>query len=228
MKQLSILALAESAEQEHYFTQLAESFTYLFEISIKPKPSSFATDDVDAIFSFSALNQTHHQLLFSFTDKEDTILANHEDFSNPKALIRLAAQLSDFYYHLAFSLLDNLPYRLSLYDKKGSVFYSNQAPLAPLEPFQAEESLDSWFKTQLQHTKSKSLHMTQANLSFDTLMMDSYYSVTDTKNQPLGYLRLAQDIKPLLESYLAESGQALVGWSDVTSGPSMSDDGFEL
>ncbi|HGN5283293.1 TPA: multidrug transporter, partial [Streptococcus pyogenes] len=32
-----------------------------------------------------------------------------------------------------------------------------------------------------------------------------------------------QDIKPLLNQYLEETGQAIVGWSDVTSGPSILD-----
>ncbi|MCC9969815.1 hypothetical protein HK345_05185, partial [Streptococcus agalactiae] len=44
----------------------------------------------------------------------------------------------------------------------------------------------------------------------------------------VGYIEHVHNIKPLLEGYLKESGQAIVGWSDVTSGASISNDDFEL
>lgn len=43
----------------------------------------------------------------------------------------------------------------------------------------------------------------------------------------LGVITFIQDLKPVLASYLNESGQAIVGWSDVTSGPSSSNPIFD-
>ena len=44
---------------------------------------------------------------------------------------------------------------------------------------------------------------------------------TENESEKLPYI---QDLRPLLSSYLKETSQAIVAWSDTTSGPSIGND----
>ncbi|XCY70531.1 hypothetical protein ABG808_00375 [Streptococcus iniae] len=60
--------------------------------------------------------------------------------------------------------------------------------------------------------------------SLDHIYFQSYYAIRDHQKHYLGSIDIVQDLKPILSQYLDETAQAIVGWSDVTSGPSISDD----
>ena len=62
---------------------------------------------------------------------------------------------------------------------------------------------------------------------FDHILFQTYQAVKDDSGELLGVITFIQDLKPVLASYLNESGQAIVGWSDVTSGPSSSNPIFD-
>ena len=59
--------------------------------------------------------------------------------------------------------------------------------------------------------------------SFSHILLQHYQGLLSQDGQLLGVLAQVIDLTPLLATYLEESGQALVGWSDTTSGASISD-----
>lgn len=117
--------------------------------------------------------------------------------------------------------LDFLPYKTAIYDKNLNLIYSNGKPDGSFFSSQ-EEKLPDWIWQDLQNAKEKSLHMEVPNEAFGKIFMQSYQMLYDADGHFQGVLESVQDIKPLLSSYLENSGQALVGWSDVTSGASIS------
>lgn len=119
--------------------------------------------------------------------------------------------------------LDFLPYKIAFYDKDLSLIYSNNKPDGTFFPSQ-DDRLPDWVWQELCHSTEKSLHVEIPNEAFGKVFMQSYQMLYDEAGAFQGIMEMVQDIKPLLSSYLDNSGQALVGWSDVTSGASIRND----
>lgn len=116
-----------------------------------------------------------------------------------------------------------LPYKVAFYNTDLTLVYSNGKSDGSVFSEQ-EEKLADWIWEELKGSKTHRLD-TQVPLdAFNQVLMQSYQMLFDDKGDCTGVLETVQDISPMLSSYLENSGQALVGWSDVTSGASISND----
>lgn len=118
--------------------------------------------------------------------------------------------------------LNNLPYRLSFYSPSNHLIYSNQASDGSFFPTDEPQALPDWLWNDTLAAKEKGYHLEVASDSFEAKLIQTYQAIYDSEKNLLGVITYIQDIQPILASYLESSGQALVGWSDTTSGPSIS------
>ncbi|MGT2906490.1 sodium transporter [Streptococcus dentiloxodontae] len=114
-----------------------------------------------------------------------------------------------------------LPYRFSLYDKNLQLIYSNNQSDGSFFPDAEKQELPKWIWEALQTAPDKSLHLPVADDAFERILIQTYQALYDNEGVFQGICSYIQDLKPMLNTYLNESGQALVGWSDATSGPSI-------
>lgn len=121
-------------------------------------------------------------------------------------------------------LLAHLPYRASFYDNNFSLIYSNNRSDGSFFPENESEKLPEWIWQSLHQSPEKSLHLQIPTDSFDAILIQTYQLISDSSGKSLGIITYIQDLKPLLSSYLNETGQAIVAWSDTTSGPSIGND----
>lgn len=119
------------------------------------------------------------------------------------------------------ALLVHLPYRASFYDNNLKLIYSNNRSDGSFFPENESEKLPEWIWQSLHQSPEKVLHLQIPTDSFDVILTQTYQLILDTSGQSLGVITYIQDLKPLLSSYLKETGQAIVAWSDTTSGPSI-------
>ncbi|MFC3931676.1 sodium transporter [Streptococcus dentapri] len=116
-----------------------------------------------------------------------------------------------------------LPYRLAFYDRNLQLIYSNNQPDGSFFLEADEQTLPQWIWEALQQASEKALFLPLANDSFDQILIQSYQALYDADGNFRGVVSYIQDFQPVLSTYLKESGQALVGWSDTTSGASIKD-----
>ena len=124
-------------------------------------------------------------------------------------------------------LLAHIPYRASFYDKDLKLIYSNNRSDGSFFSEPEENELPQWVWTSLEQSPEQALHFQIPTESFDRILFQTYQAVKDDSGELLGVITFIQDLKPVLASYLNESGQAIVGWSDVTSGPSSTNPIFD-
>lgn len=123
--------------------------------------------------------------------------------------------------------LDQLPLHLAISDHKGQVLYHNGRPKDPFFLDQIDTGgVEDWIIEEIKGQASHSFHLLLPAISLDQILMQSYYGLYD-QGELRGIIDQVQDIKPLLASYLKETGQALVGWSDTTSGASIKNSLFD-
>lgn len=122
------------------------------------------------------------------------------------------------------ALLAHLPYRASFYDNNLSLIYSNNRSDGSFFPENESEKLPEWIWQNLHQVPERVLHLQIPTDSFDAILIQTYQLISDSSGKSLGVITYIQDLKPLLSSYLKETGQAIVAWSDTTSGPSIGND----
>ena len=71
-------------------------------------------------------------------------------------------------------------------------------------------------------TKKKLNHTPQD--SFDQVLIQTYQAAIDNEGKVLGFWETIYDLKQPLKTYLDNSAQALVAWSDATSGASFKEE----
>lgn len=125
------------------------------------------------------------------------------------------------------NFLDNLPYRAVFYDQNRQLIYSNGRADGSFFPSQDDPILADWIWQDLQNSPDGSLHFQIPNDSFNQIFMQSFQLLFDDQKQCQGVYAYVQDMRPLLGTYLKESGQAIVGWSDTTSGASIKGEIFD-
>lgn len=121
-------------------------------------------------------------------------------------------------------LIAHLPYQASFYDNNLSLIYSNNRSDGSFFPENESEKLPEWIWQNLHQVPERVLHLQIPTDSFDAILIQTYQLISDSSGQSLGVITYIQDLKPLLSSYLNETGQAIVAWSDTTSGPSIGND----
>lgn len=122
------------------------------------------------------------------------------------------------------ALLAHLPYRASFYDNNLSLIYSNNRSDGSFFPENESEKLPEWIWQNLHQVPERVLHLQIPTDNFDAILIQTYQLISDSSGKSLGVITYIQDLKPLLSSYLKETGQAIVAWSDTTSGPSIGND----
>ena len=60
--------------------------------------------------------------------------------------------------------------------------------------------------------------------SFDQVLIQTYQAAIDNEGKVLGFWETIYDLKQPLKTYLDNSAQALVAWSDATSGASFKEE----
>lgn len=119
-------------------------------------------------------------------------------------------------------ILKALPYRMTVYDKEGKAVYDNQSFDGSLVIDNSPKILANWIIDEL---KIKQTFQTSIPSDSFNQTLYSYYQVSkDQSGHIQGYVEVIYDFKEALKNYLDETGQALVGWSDATSGPSFTSD----
>ena len=122
------------------------------------------------------------------------------------------------------ALLAHLPYRASFYDNNLKLIYSNHRSDGSFFTEYESEKLPEWIWQSLHQSPEKSLHLQIPTDSFEAILMQTYQLILDNSGKSLGVITYIQDLRPLLSSYLKETSQAIVAWSDTTSGPSIGND----
>ena len=119
------------------------------------------------------------------------------------------------------ALLAHLPYRASFYDNNLKLIYSNNRSDGSFFTENESKKLPEWIWQSLHQSPEKNLHLQIPTDSFEAILMQTYQLILDDSGKSLGVITYIQDLRPLLSSYLKETSQAIVAWSDTTSGPSI-------
>ncbi|MFA9492548.1 hypothetical protein [Streptococcus sp. E17BB] len=123
--------------------------------------------------------------------------------------------------------LDKLPLHAAITDQDNHLIYHNQKPKDPFFFDELEQTpVEDWLIQEVLTKPEHAVHLLLPATSFDQILIQSYQGLYDN-NQFQGIFQQVQDIKPMLASYLAETGQAIVGWSDTTSGASIKNNLFD-
>ena len=121
------------------------------------------------------------------------------------------------------TLLNYLPYKLAAYDAKGNFLYDNGGADGSFFPREAE-SLPDWIMSEVLASPTKTISYPIPTDSFEQILIQTYQASTDQEGQVLGFWETIFDLKQPLQTYLDSSAQALVVWSDATSGASFKEE----
>lgn len=221
MKKLT--ALYRSPDDRRFFEAIAELFVDSFLLDM------VATDDREQAPSSSdadlMLVETAEALLLLLPDGTKFPLPNRDlkswdsltSLALAKKLTQLASQLP----------LDQLPLHLAISDQTNQLVYHNGRPKDPfLFDDLDQEPVEDWIVQALKTKPGEAVHLLLPAISFEQILVQSYQGLWQGQEFK-GIVQQVQDIKPLLASYLKETGQAIVGWSDTTSGASIKNDLFD-
>ncbi|MBS6654442.1 MAG: sodium transporter [Streptococcus sp.] len=121
------------------------------------------------------------------------------------------------------TLLNYLPYKLAAYDAKGNFLYDNGGADGSFFPREAE-NLPGWIMSEVLASPTKTISYPIPTDSFEQILIQTYQASTDQEGQVLGFWETIFDLKQPLQTYLDSSAQALVVWSDATSGASFKEE----
>lgn len=219
----SIILCYSNHFEEQYFRSISLHYAKLFHFELIE--STYFSKEIRAngVFSFSELNYDIPTLLFSQEVESNYFYAKPEELWETKDIFLLNDLLFDFKSQLDnTNLMSFFPNDLVIEDSYGTAQVNHL-----LNPYFFENTgIDDWIKNDSLFLEKGQIHFLEPNDSFDQIMMDSYYLLRDNDEQIKGYAYQKQDIKPILKSYLDETAQALVGWSDVVSGASIKNEEF--
>lgn len=223
---MKLLAIFTNQEEYHFLQTLAEAFSDLYEIqclNIKDyKPDEC---NCQAIVTWQEIDSSLPQLNLS----QLGIFDNINTPNTQKINLEFAHALVKFHREVETSILDSFSYQASLTSLDGQIIASNHKPTDPFDwDGNQAITLPKWILNQLREEPDKPFHITVPSPAFDQILIHTYQLCRDSKQEISGVFQYVQDIKPLLATYLEESGQALVGWSDVTSGASIQNDTFDF
>ena len=105
------------------------------------------------------------------------------------------------------TLLNHLPYKLAAYDAQGNFLYDNGGADGSFFPRESE-NLPDWIMSEVLASPTK----------------ERSYQIPDKDGNVLGFWETIYDLKQPLKTYLDNSAQALVAWSDATSGASFKEE----
>lgn len=206
---------------EIFLEWLQSSFSNLFDLILIK-----GTVTNNQVGHYISLNKNQQLLLYSAN--QEILLNIPEDFSdNASFILQLSQQLTQFYQVLN-TYPDKHPMKLTFFDENGQVVYDNKGFDGNFFSFNQEaQPLEDWIQEQIKNDTDHQLTLTIPSPSFDQILLQDYRGLYDQDGNFFGTFSQVIDLKPLLEAYLEDSGQALVGWSDTTSGASITNNLFE-
>jgi len=223
---IKTLALVSNnnAFQKDFFQLINDYYSHLFSLSVIDSIEENQLSQYQLILTFEDHSYLIPALRFSMEVDKDKFTVNESLLANTETIWRLGQLLSQTYISISELQLDKYPYQLRISDKNGQFTYHNYQFN---DSFFLDDSkeLESWILRQLQMDKDLAYkHFLLPSASLDHIYVQSFFPLRDKEGNYLGSFDIVQDIKPILADYLEETAQAIVGWSDVTSGPSISDD----
>lgn len=206
---------------EIFLEWLQSSFSNLFDLILIK-----GTVTNNQVGHYISLNKNQQLLLYSAN--QEILLNIPEDFSdNASFILQLSQQLTQFYQVLN-TYPDKHPMKLTFFDENGQVVYDNKGFDGNFFSFNQEaQPLEDWIQEKIKNDTKHHLTLTVPSPSFDHILIQDYRGLYDQDGNFFGTFSQVIDLKPLLEAYLEDSGQALVGWSDTTSGASITNNLFE-
>ncbi|HEM6115691.1 hypothetical protein [Streptococcus pluranimalium] len=206
---------------EIFLDWLQSSFSNLFDLILIK-----GTVTNNQVGHYISLNKNQQLLLYSAN--QEILLNIPEDFSdNASFILQLSQQLIQFYQVLN-TYPDKHPMKLTFFDENGQVVYDNKGFGGNFFSFNQEaQPLEDWIQEKIKNDTKHHLTLTVPSPSFDHILIQDYRGLYDQDGNFFGTFSQVIDLKPLLEVYLEDSGQALVGWSDTTSGASITNNLFE-
>lgn len=206
---------------EIFLEWLQSSFSNLFDLILIK-----GTVTNNQVGHYISLNKNQQLLLYSAN--QEILLNIPEDFSdNASFILQLSQQLTQFYQVLN-TYPDKHPMKLTFFDENGQVVYDNKGFDGNFFSFNQEaQPLEDWIQEKIKNDTKYHLTLTVPSPSFDQILLQDYRGLYDQDGNFFGTFSQVIDLKPLLEAYLEDSGQALVGWSDTTSGASITNNLFE-
>lgn len=241
IKKIKLLAVYNSEREtqkiKNFFEQLSKSFNAICQIDVidiskENFDSRLDRENYLGLISFTKLYKPLPILLFC--DKPDIIdtiyIANvSKAFSDVTSVLLISNSLYLFLNSLQENLLDYLPFNLATYDKNNLLTYTNHRPDNEFSiETKVNITLDPWIVSKLNQSSFDSFSLTIPTMSSEKILIHHYQALRDISNEYKGISQSVLDIKPILENYLNETGQAIVPWSDVTSGASIKSDEFDL
>lgn len=230
LEALTIQGYYQNQEEKEVLIFLNTHFNYLFQITIKQ--SNDNRDDnkhQDAqSLTFDFKRDTSQDLTLILSNPENTITFPQDYDEKASFLLSLARKLTLF-YHEQIAHLDYYPFQVKSYSPSGDLLYDNHGFDGSFFSFHTDkdQKLEPWIQEQLKTASNHRLTMSVPAASFDQILMQDYQGLYAKDGTFHGVLSQIVDLTPLLETYLKESGQALVGWSDTTSGASISNGDFD-
>lgn len=206
---------------EIFLEWLQSSFSNLFDLILIK-----GTVTNNQVGHYISLNKNQQLLLYSAN--QEILLNIPDDFSdNASFILQLSQQLTQFYQVLN-TYPDKHPMKLTFFDENGQVVYDNKGFDGNFFSFNQEaQPLEDWIQEKIKNDTKHHLTLTVPSPSFDHILIQDYRGLYDQDGNFFGTFSQVIDLKPLLEAYLEDSGQALVGWSDTTSGASITNNLFE-
>ncbi|MGT2771347.1 hypothetical protein [Streptococcus marimammalium] len=241
IKKVNLLAVynskTENQDIEKFFEQMTKSFSTICQIDLMDLRKNslekrISKGNYAGLLSFIKLNTSLPTLLFSEKpDIHETIyIANvSQAFSDISNVLLLSNSLYLFLNSLQENFLNYLPFNFAFYNENNQLIYTNHRPdnEFSIESITNEE-IDNWILTELSNSSSNSFSLTIPTMSSDKILIHHYQTLKDINNEYKGVSQSVLNIKPILENYLNETGQAIVPWSDVTSGASIKSDDFDI
>ncbi|MGT2775329.1 hypothetical protein ACVRZG_04570 [Streptococcus hyovaginalis] len=230
LEALTIQGYYQNQDEKNVLVFLDTHFNHLFHITIQQSRSiSDGNEQHDAqSLTFDFKRDTSQDLTLILSNPENTITFPQDYDEKASFLLSLARKLTLF-YHEQIAHLDYYPFQVKSYSPSGDLVYDNYGFDGSFFSFHTDkdQKLEPWIQEQLKAASNHRLTMSVPAASFDQILMQDYQGLYAKDGTFHGVLSQIVDLKPLLETYLKESGQALVGWSDATSGASISNGDFD-
>ncbi len=230
LEALTIQGFYQNQEERNALVFLDTHFNHLFHITIQQSSKNSyhnAHRDTQSL-TFDFKRDTSQYLTLILSNPEDTITFPQDYDEKASFLLSLARELTLF-YHEQIAHLDYYPFQVKSYSPSGDLVYDNHGFDGSFFSFNTDkdQKLEPWIQEQLKAASNHRLTMSVPAASFDQILMQDYQGLYAKDGTFHGVLSQIIDLTPLLETYLKESGQALVGWSDTTSGASISNGDFD-
>lgn len=230
---MKLLAIYQSPEEEFFFSQLKDILQQTLDLTLTSQvdcPQQILAN-YKGLVSF--LEREKHGGLpharLTLSEQEEGFFLPHLDITHlePSRCLQLGAYLTNVTSLPTQTLLDKLPLHFAISDQNQAIIYHNHKPK---DPFLIDDTIaeapSSWLLQEIMTAPQHTVHQLIPSLSLEQILIHSYQGIIEGDDY-LGTIDMVQDIKPLLASYLQETGQAIVGWSDTTSGASIKGDLFE-